>query len=96
MHKNCQPLHTISLALSLGIIWAFAVFIMGMLAMFLNYGTGAVAFMGSNYYLGYAPSFLGSIIGSLWAFSDAFLGGVLLGWLYNKISSRCSDKCDHK
>jgi len=38
----------------------------------------------ASVYLGYTPTVLGSIIGGIWGFVDAGIGGLLLAWLYNK------------
>jgi len=40
----------------------------------------------STLYLGYSLSFFGIIIGMIWAFFDAAIGGFVIAWLYNKLS----------
>ena len=42
----------------------------------------------SSVYIGYSPTFVGSITGAVWGFVDGFIGGVLIAWLYNKFVSR--------
>ncbi len=74
-----------ALGLALGITWGACTFLMGIAAMQFNYGTGLVnAF--SSLYIGYKATFLGSVIGGIWAFFDAGIGGILIAWLYNKLA----------
>ncbi len=42
----------------------------------------------SSLYIGYAPSFVGSVAGTVWAFADGFIGGVIVAWLYNRLLLR--------
>ena len=80
-------LGVVSLGLAIGITWAFGVFLLGVGAAFFNWGVPVVAVL-SSVYIGYSPTFVGSIAGAVWAFADGFIGGVIIGWLYNKIVSR--------
>ena len=70
--------------LSLGIAWGAGVFIMGIIAMFSSYSVPFVTAI-STFYLGYKATILGSIIGAIWGFVDAGIGGVIIAWLYNKL-----------
>ncbi|OIO80414.1 hypothetical protein AUJ84_03580 [Candidatus Pacearchaeota archaeon CG1_02_32_132] len=72
------------LALSLGLTWSLGIFVLGLAAMFWGWGTGVVILLGTLY-LGYDSTFLGSIIGAVWAFVDGFVAGWLIAWIYNKI-----------
>ncbi len=72
-----------ALGLSLGVVWGAAMFLLGLMVMFLNWGTAWVTLM-SSLYIGYKPTFLGSIIGGVWGFIDAGIGGIVVAWLYNK------------
>jgi len=74
-----------SFGLSAGILWALAIFLMGVIATYSSWGQEFVDLM-SSIYLGYGASWLGGIIGAVWAFVDVFIAGYLLIWLYNKIS----------
>lgn len=74
-----------ALGLSLGILWGACALILGMTAMFFGWGTRWVDML-SSCYIGYKPTLLGSIIGGVWGFIDAGIGGVLLAWLYNKFA----------
>jgi len=72
-----------ALGLSLGITWGASVLIVGIMSMLFNWGTDIVNFL-STYYIGYKATFLGSLIGGIWGFVDAGIGGVIIAWLYNK------------
>ena len=71
--------------LALGILWGAGLLILGLLAMCGNYGAGFVNGLGSVY-IGYKATLLGSIIGAIWGFVDAGIGGVIFAWLYNKLA----------
>jgi len=71
------------LGLSIGLIWAIAVFVMSMLS-----ATGySPTFMSiiNETYLGTGPGLMGSLIGLAYGFVDGFIGGYLVAWVYNKI-----------
>ena len=74
-----------ALGLSLGIVWGACMFIMGLLSMWLSWGAQFEACM-ATIYLGYKSTLLGSIIGGIWGFVDAGIGGLIIGWLYNKLA----------
>ena len=71
--------------LAAGIIWSGATFFLGLMVMFLNWGTGWENVM-ATLYIGYKPTFLGCIIGAVWGFFDGGIGGVIFAWLYNKLA----------
>ena len=72
-----------ALGLALGIVWGGCTLILGITAMFFDYGTGLVRAL-SSLYLGYEATLTGSVIGGIWGFFDMGIGGVLIAWLYNK------------
>ena len=74
-----------ALGLSCGIIWGFGALILGILSMACKWGTQFVELL-STMYIGYGPTIKGSLIGAAWGFVDAGIGGVLIAWLYNKLS----------
>lgn len=39
----------------------------------------------SSLYIGYAPTFLGGIIGGIWAFFDGAIGGLIIALIYNAL-----------
>lgn len=80
-------LDAVSLGLAFGIMWALGVFILGIMAAAADWGTDIVLLM-SSVYLGFDPSFAGSLIGAAWGFADGFVGAVVIAWLYNVILAR--------
>jgi len=76
---------TIRLALAIGITAALYGLFLGLVAWLFNWGTQLVEVI-SAYYIGYDASFLGSIIGAIWFLVDGFIAGVLISFLYNKLS----------
>ena len=39
-----------------------------------------------QFYYGYRVSFLGSFIGLAYGFATGFVGGVVIAWIYNRVS----------
>jgi hypothetical protein len=75
-----------ALAISLGVLWSLAILSLSIIAiMSENYLHNVVEFF-SSIYLGYSLSFTGILIGMVWAFIDAAIGGWFLAWLYNKLA----------
>lgn len=82
MSDKCTRLSPLALGFALGVMWAIGLFALGILSMLTGYGSEMVTLMGTVY-LGYSATFLGSIIGAVWALVDGFIGGYILAWLYN-------------
>ncbi len=76
---------TRALALAFGFTWALFVLLTGWAATFLNWGVDLVNVV-SSAYLGFAPTFTGSIIGAIWGFFDGLIFGTLIGYFYNRFS----------
>ncbi len=71
------------LAIAVGLSWSFCMVTLGWAS---SWGWGQeLVRVFSSLYIGYAPGFLGGIIGGLWGFGDGFLGGLIIAWVYNKI-----------
>lgn len=73
--------------LALGIIWGLAMLSLGLINIAGHWGSGIVDEM-STLYIGYKATVLGSIIGGIWGFLDAGIGGVIIAWLYNKLAKK--------
>jgi len=73
---------TKALALAFGATWGGGVFLLGLMAALLDWGTPMVKVIGSVY-LGYGPTPVGSLIGLVWAVIDGAVGGFVLAWVYN-------------
>jgi hypothetical protein len=72
------------LGLALGLTWGAGVLALGLLGA-AGWGRPVVDVLGSLY-LGYRPTLPGSVIGGAWAFVDGALAGVVVAWLYNRVS----------
>ena len=70
-------------ALAFGILWAVGMFLLVLMSLYLNWGNAIVELMGSGY-LGVDVSLKGAFLALPWAFVDAFIGGYVFAWLYNK------------
>lgn len=78
-----MQLNVKAFALACGILWAVATFVLGVLAMN-GYAQAFVTLIGSGY-LGFNATIQGALIGAVWGFVDAFIGGWAFAWLYNKL-----------
>ena len=79
-----EKLNVKALAVALGLTWGFLVLCMGWTSAF-GWGTRLVEVM-SSVYIGYAPSFIGGIIGALWGLFDGAVGGLIIALVYNAIA----------
>lgn len=71
--------------LALGIMWGVCMFLTGIASMLFNWGTTFLEIF-SSFYIGYKATLLGSVVGAIWGFVDAGIGGVIVAWLYNKLA----------
>ncbi len=78
----------VALGLSIGCFWGGSIFIMGVIAHYFSYGIEFVTSM-KSIYVGYEPSLIGSVVGGLVGFIDAFIAGALVSVLYNFFSGHC-------
>ncbi|MGB2768459.1 MAG: bacteriophage holin [Candidatus Zixiibacteriota bacterium] len=81
-----EKLNVKALTVSLGATWGFFVLCLGWVAGF-GWGTRVVEVM-SSVYIGYAPCFVGGLIGALWGFLDGAVGGLIIALVYNAIARR--------
>ena len=85
--QKTDRLNVLNFGLALGIAFGVGMLLLGLFALWFNWGTEIVNLVGTVY-IGYAPTFGGSIIGGIWAFFDSFIGGVIIAWLYNLLQRR--------
>lgn len=78
-------------ALTCGLIWGLGLLCLTWWIIAFEGATGDPTFIG-RLYRGYSISPAGSIIGMLWAFADAAIGGAIFAWLYNTLSTRMTCK----
>jgi hypothetical protein len=74
-------------SLCCGLIWGFGLFFLTWWVMAFDGVTHEPTLIG-QLYRGYNISPIGSVIGLLWAFPDAFIGGAVFAWLYNSLAAR--------
>lgn len=70
-------------------MWAAGLFLLTWWIIMFEGATHELIFF-SRLYRGYDISPAGSIIGLLWAFADAFIGGLIFAWLYNFLTAKLS------
>jgi hypothetical protein len=86
-----MKLNVKAFALTLGIVWGLGLFALTWWIMAFDGVTHDVTPLG-QVYRGYNISPLGSVVGLIWGFFDALVGGAITAWLYNLIVARCESK----
>ncbi len=86
-----MKLNVKAFALACGLIWGLGLFCLTWWIIAFDGATGEVTFIG-RIYRGYCISPAGSLIGLVWAFFDALIGGAVLAWLYNLLAGRLAGK----
>ncbi len=85
--RHHATLGVISFGLALGVTFTIVVFLLGIMAAAFGWGVQIAAAL-SSLYIGYGPTFVGSIAGAVWGFANGFVIGVLIAWLYNRFLLR--------
>jgi len=80
--STSKGLNPKAFALAAGVLWGLGCLVLGLTAAY-GYGTGFEKLF-STMYIGYSSTFGGAVIGGIWGFVDAFIGGYIFVWLYNK------------
>lgn len=88
--KQCvrTKLCAFSFGIALGVTEAIFMMVLAWVAGFCGYGDLMVQQIATVYY-GYAPSFVGGILGGLWGLADGFVFGLVAGWIYNCCLCHC-------
>jgi len=73
--------------LACGILWVLGLLVLTFTTIQYGYGTVFTNAM-ATVYRGYEPTVSGAIIGAVWAFVDAGIGGFVFAWLYNKLAAK--------
>lgn len=79
-----EKINATKLGLAMGISFALYFFLLVILAMYANWGNAFVELIGSVY-LGVDVSWKGAFFALPWTFVDFFIGGFLIGWIYNRL-----------
>jgi len=82
-----MKLNVKAFALTCAVIWGVGLFVLTWWIIAFDGSTGAVPFIG-QVYRGYSISPLGSVLGLIWGFPDALIGGAIFAWLYNWLCAR--------
>ncbi len=80
-------LGVISFGLAVAVTSAAGTFFLGLMATFFGWGIELAAAL-SSLYIGFSPTFVGTIAGAVWAFVTGFLAGIMIAWLYNRFLLR--------
>ena len=80
-----------SFALTCGIIWGLGLFFLTLWFIAFDGPTGEPTLIG-KLYRGYTVSPIGSVIGLIYAFFDASIGGAIFAWLYNRLAGCAEQK----
>ena len=70
--------------LALGIVWGGITFLLGLLDMLYFWGNSWGKMM-TMVYLGYNPSIIGCVIGAAWGFVYAWIFGLMVALMYNRL-----------
>ncbi len=89
MSTGAKSICAICFGLAIGVVSGLGYFIMGLISM--GHTATLVTMMG-ELYIGYKPTFVGSLIGGFWGFLDGFIMGFLIAWFYNLLCKSCKCK----
>jgi len=81
-----EKLRVLPIAVAMGVTWGAGVMLLGWISA-TGWGSRVVDLL-SSVYLGLRPTFLGGIVGGLWAFADAFVAGAVFTLVFNAVKGR--------
>ncbi len=74
-------------AITCALMWGLGIFFLTWWIIMFDGSGGDPGFL-ARIYRGYAVTPVGSVIGMVWGFFDALIGGIIFAWLYNMLSAR--------
>ncbi len=80
-------LGVISFGLAVAVTSAVVTFFLGLMAAFFGWGIELAGAL-SSLYIGFSPTFKGTIAGAVWGFVVGFAAGTMIAWLYNRFLLR--------
>lgn len=86
-----MKLNVKAFGLACGLIWGLGLFFLTWWVIAFEGATQQITMIG-HLYRGYRISPMGSIIGLVWGFFDALIGGAVFAWLYNLLTGYFSKK----
>lgn len=72
-----------SMAMAMGLVFAIGTLVMGWYSALTGRADVMIQMMGTVY-VGFGPTFLGAIVGAIWAFIEGAIFGYLLSFFYNR------------
>ncbi len=81
-----MELKPLALGVAIGILWGGCIFLTTLLSYYTGYGRLFLEALPLSIYPGYKITLAGSFIGLVYGFFDGFIGGVIVGWIYNKVA----------
>ena len=86
---ECKSICCCKLGVALGLTGAIFTFILGICGWLFGFGVEAIQ-ASASMHPGFAPTFLGSIIGAVWAFVEIFVFVIVAGFIYCKLVKMCN------
>jgi hypothetical protein len=86
-NQNKSNLNAKNLGLAGGFLWGVTMLVGTWISMASGWASGLFE-LTMGLYPGYSISFLGSVIGGIYGFVDAFIGLYIFGWLYNRFQNK--------
>ena len=83
-----MKLNVKAFAVACGLIWGFGLFCLAWWLIMLEGGIPKPCLL-NRMYPGYTMTAVGSMIGLIWGFIDAGIGGFIFAWLYNLLVDKC-------
>ena len=77
-----------AMALASGLLSGISMFLMTLWVIVLGDGTNALLESLSTFYIGYAITYKGAVIGLIYGAIDGLIFGAIFGWLYNFLANR--------
>ncbi len=82
-----MKLNVKAFAMTAALVWGLGLFALTWWVIFFDGATGEPTLIG-RLYRGYTITPLGSVIGLVYGFFDALIGGAVFAWLYNRLAAR--------
>lgn len=80
-----MKLNVKAFALAAALLWGFGLFALTWWIIMFDGATGEPTLIG-QLYRGYSITPIGSVIGLVYGFFDALIGGAIFAWLYNRLA----------
>lgn len=88
-------LKPVALGVALGLVWGGSLFITTWVSCYTGYGKLFLQVLAGSIYPGYSITPFGSFLGLVYGFIDGLVGGILIGWIYNKIAKEPQTPSSH-